>query len=242
MKKVSIIIPCYNAEKYIRETINSALSQDYSNIEVVLVDNESTDNSLTLARNIVDNRFKISTARNIYPFCWDEAREEGFSIASGEYFFTLAADDLLREDYVSNCMKYINAGKGKIKAFQSSIKGFNGSIDNCVNEVSNKYRSLDEFKNMSLQKCMVNSPTVVYHRSLYEDGFLKTDPEKYSGAADYDLSCKLANKGVFIYPAPAWLGYYYRWHQSQATWEMHKMKDKVNYDDLIQSYWREKWK
>ena len=71
---------------------------------------------------------------------------------------------------------------------------------------------------------------------------LKTEPEKYSGAADYDLSCKLADNNVFIYPAPMWLGYFYRWHEGQATWEMHKLKNKVNYDALIQDFWREKWK
>lgn len=241
MKKASIIIPCYNAEKYIEKTVNSALSQDYENIEVIVVDNESTDNSYRIVNNINDDRLQTSIAKNIYPFCWDEAREKGFQIATGEYFFTLAADDLFRKDYVSNCMKYINSGKGKIKAFQSSIRGFQNNINNCVNEVSNKYKSLSEFKQMSLTKCMVNSPTVVYHHSLFDDGLLKTEPDKYSGAADYDLSCKLADKGVFIYPSPVWLGYYYRWHEEQATWEMHKLKDKINYDDLIQTYWREKW-
>ena len=70
-------------------------------------------------------------------------------------------------------------------------------------------------------------------------GLLKTKPELYSGAADYDLYCSLADNGIFIYPANKWLGYYYRWHPQQATWEMHK--DSVNYDKLIQEYWSKKW-
>ncbi len=52
MKKVSIIIPCYNAEKYIKESILSALQQTYENKEVIFVDNESKDNSLNIAMAI----------------------------------------------------------------------------------------------------------------------------------------------------------------------------------------------
>jgi len=95
---------------------------------------------------------------------------------------------------------------------------------------------------MLLSKCPVNSPTAVYNRKLYDEGILKTKPDKYSGAADYDLYCSLVDRGHFIFPANKWLGYYYRWHPEQATWEMHKEKNRVNYDKLIQEYWREKWK
>jgi glycosyltransferase involved in cell wall biosynthesis len=48
--KITIIIPCYNAEKWIAESINSALSQTYENKEIIFVDNESTDNSLNIAK------------------------------------------------------------------------------------------------------------------------------------------------------------------------------------------------
>ena len=92
----------------------------------------------------------------------------------------------------------------------------------------------------SLTRCIVNSPSVVYNASLYHDGLLKTHPEKYGGAADYDLYCRLIDHNVFIYPSPVWLGFCYRWHSEQATWKVHK--EGVNYDKMIQDYWREKWK
>jgi len=81
---------------------------------------------------------------------------------------------------------------------------------------------------------------VVYKASLYHEGLLETKPEMYGGAADYDLYCSLANNKVFIYPAPVWLGFCYRWHEEQATWKVHK--EGINYDKMIQDYWREKWK
>ena len=100
-------------------------------------------------------------------------------------------------------------------------------------------KTLSEFKNLCLSGCPVASPSVVYNRQLYDDGLLDTSPELYSGAADYDLYCRLADSGIFIYPAGRYLGYNYRWHPEQATWKMHK--DPINYDKLIQDYWRQKW-
>ena len=75
---------------------------------------------------------------------------------------------------------------------------------------------------------------------LYRDGLLRAQPEKFGGAADYELYCSMANNGIMIYPAPTWLGYYYRWHPDQATWKVHE--EEKNYDTMIQSYWGEKWK
>ena len=82
--KASIIIPCYNAEKWIEKTVASALNQTHTNIEVIVVDNESTDNSYNIVKKMLENNPKLmlDTAENIYPYCWDEAREKGFSLAS----------------------------------------------------------------------------------------------------------------------------------------------------------------
>lgn len=59
MKKVSIIIPVYNAEKYLAETIESILQQTYSNIEIIIVDDTSTDNSLRIAKSYESNIIKV---------------------------------------------------------------------------------------------------------------------------------------------------------------------------------------
>ena len=99
MKKFTIIVPCYNAEKWIEQCILSALKQDYKNIEVIFVDNESTDRSVEIVENIKkDNDSLImSSADNIYPNCWDEARSEGFRLMTGDYVLVMGADDFLDE-------------------------------------------------------------------------------------------------------------------------------------------------
>lgn len=239
--KVSIIIPCYNAEKWIKNTLLSALHQDYSNIEVIYVDNESTDNSMKIAAAIQKEypNLIIEQEDNIYPNCWDEPRRKGFQIATGDYFFTLAADDFYEKDYVSNCMRYISAAPDRIKVFQSALKSVSSDHPGPMGIINHTYNSIQEFKNLCMHTCPVTSPTVVYRRDLYDSGALSTFPEKYSGAADYDLYCRLADASIFIYPAGRWLGYNYRWHPEQATWDMHK--DPVNYDKSIQDYWGQQW-
>ena len=79
--KVSIIIPCYNSEKFVEECVASALWQSYPEIEVIAIDNESTDNTLAILHEIKrrDSRLIIDTAKNIYPHCWDEARPAGMN-------------------------------------------------------------------------------------------------------------------------------------------------------------------
>jgi len=123
-------------------------------------------------------------------------------------------------------------------ALQSPIRNIRNGIP--AEEQGHLYRSLDEFKKTALNKCPVNTPTVIYNKGIYDSGMLETYPEKYYGAADYDLYCRLAENNIMIYPAPIWTGYNYRWHEEQCTWGMHR--EPIDYDKLIQEYWSERWK
>lgn len=239
-KKVSIIIPCYNAEKWVRVAVESALNQTYANIEVIAVDNDSTDSTPDILKTIKGENpeLLVSSAKNIYPFCWDEAREEGLRMSTGEYLTTLCSDDFLEPDYIKNCVTVMNRLQKKISLIQSPIRGVDASGKE-MKKISHSYKNLEDFKNLAKTKCPVTSPTVFYKRGLYDKGLIKTNPEKYSGAADYDLYCNLADKGYFILPVPQWIGYNYRWHPEQATWGMHK--DETDYDSLIQDFWSKEW-
>jgi glycosyltransferase involved in cell wall biosynthesis len=218
--KVSIIIPCYNAEKWIAESINSAaLSQTYENKEIIFVDNESTDNSLNIAKQIQSKspQLMVYTAPNLYKYSWEEPVNKALSHATGDYFTILGADDFIREDYIENIVKIIATAPDKIKLLQSPILGVKGD-----------------------KECPVTTPSVVYKKELYDQGIVRWKSEEYLGAVDYELYFNIADNGLFIYPYPKWIGYYYRWHEGQATWGMHK--ETTNYDEKIKSYWSKKWK
>lgn len=92
--KVSILIPCYNSESFIRETLESCLSQSYRNIEIIIVDDGSTDDSLKIAKEYeskFDNIFVFS--QNNKGAC--SARNLAFEKSSGDYIIYLDADDVL---------------------------------------------------------------------------------------------------------------------------------------------------
>ena len=90
---VSIIIPCYNAERWVKESITSALNQTYENTEVIFVDNESTDDSYTIAKKVQESapRLQIYTAPNLYRYSWEEPVNEALRHATGEYFTILGS-------------------------------------------------------------------------------------------------------------------------------------------------------
>ena len=239
--RVTIIVPCYNSQKWIQQCLLSALNQTWKNLEVIFVDNESTDDSVSVVNRILLQypNLIMAKAENIYPNCWDEAKQMGFEMMSGDYVLVMGSDDYLHPKFIENCMRVFSFAPEKILALQSPIRGVQGNSKYISNEIKHHYKSVEEFKNQCLERCPVNPPTVVYNRILYDRGLLQAGPEKYGGAADYDLYCKLADNGVMVYPAPNWLGFFYRWHPEQATWKV--QKEETNYDKMIQDYWREKW-
>jgi len=239
--KISIIIPVYNAEGYIEQCILSALEQNYLDKEIIVVDNESTDDSYQTILNL-NNKvggFKIGQTENIYKYSWKEPTQYALSnlmAKDSEYFMFLAADDFLEKDFISNCFDIINKAPDKIKLLQSPIR-FCGAWQH---DQKYDYKSIEEFKQQFLMRCPVNTPTIIWHRSFYESGIMnRVDSNLYAGADDYMLYGHLANDNNFIYPAPKWLGYNYRIHDSQATWGMHK--DYGGVDAKIQEFWRKRW-
>jgi len=241
--KISIIIPCYNAEKWISQCIDSALNQSYSNYEVIVVDNESTDKSLSVIQSIKKGNQELitSTAPNLYKHSWTEPVEKALSLSSGEYFTILGADDYIKEDYVKNIVEVLEKSNGKIEVFQTPILGVDS--DNVIvngGQKSHSYKNITDFKDKLLMGCPVNTPTVVYKKQLHSDGLVFWDSEKYLGAADYNLYFNLADNEKFIYPFPKWIGYCYRWHPEQSTWGM--KREPTDYDKKIKDFWRNKWK
>lgn len=94
---VSIIIPVYNASKYVEQSVYSVINQTYRNIEVIAVDDGSTDNSYELLKSIKDSRLKVFKQLN-QGAC--VARNRGIQESTGEYVKFLDADDYLYPDAI----------------------------------------------------------------------------------------------------------------------------------------------
>lgn len=96
---VTIVIPVYNVEKYIRKCIESLQSQTYSNIEMIVVNDGTKDNSLNIVKEMAtfDNRIKIISQENQG---LSMARNTGIQNANGEYICFVDSDDFVHKDYV----------------------------------------------------------------------------------------------------------------------------------------------
>jgi glycosyltransferase involved in cell wall biosynthesis len=103
MTDVSIIIPCYNAEAYVAEAVQSCLDQTYASIEIIVVDDGSTDGSVrALAR--FGARIVLKTGSN----CGGNvARNRGFGLSSGKYIQFLDADDYLLPDKIDRQVRFL---------------------------------------------------------------------------------------------------------------------------------------
>lgn len=105
---VSILIPLYNAEQYIEETITKALKQTYSNIELVIVDDHSTDNSLKIAQKYASERVHIySNSKK----GGNAARNYAFKKCNGEYIKFMDADDYMDDNMIEVQLKHLLAEK-----------------------------------------------------------------------------------------------------------------------------------
>lgn len=91
MVTVSVIIPVYNVEKYIAETIESVLAQTYQDFEIIIVDDESPDNSIEICRRFTDERIRIFQQKNRG---LAGARNTGIRHSQGNYIALLDSDDL----------------------------------------------------------------------------------------------------------------------------------------------------
>jgi glycosyltransferase involved in cell wall biosynthesis len=105
MELVSILIPAYNAEEWISEAIQSAIAQTWQRIEIILVDDGSTDRTLAVARQFEKDGIQVVTQENQGAAA---ARNKAFSLCDGDYIQWLDADDLLAPDKIANQMKVLN--------------------------------------------------------------------------------------------------------------------------------------
>lgn len=98
---VSFIAVCYNHAPYVEETLDSIKNQSYKNIELIIVDSNSVDNSVEVIQGWIDrNRFDCAFIRQTMPRNMCQNLNEGLAIASGEYYQGLSCDDVLKPDKV----------------------------------------------------------------------------------------------------------------------------------------------
>lgn len=112
---VSVIIPAYNTEKYISKCLNSLVSQSLKDIEIIVIDDGSTDKTPDIIKEYAnkDNRIRVITQTNQKQ---GAARNRGLEIAQGEYVTFVDADDWVSEEYLENMYNAILQNKVNMAA------------------------------------------------------------------------------------------------------------------------------
>ena len=186
----SVIIPTYNRENFIIKTIHSVLSQTYTNFELIIVDDGSTDNTEKFVRNIKDKRIKFFKKENEER---GAARNYGTNKAKGDYITFLDSDDLLYSKYLEEANLFI-ASNNAINIFHQLFEVTNilGKVIHSANYSNNNvFKSLIKKGNfmacqgMFLQKDFAKSNLFIEDRNL-------------AGSEDYELWLRISTRTKII--------------------------------------------
>lgn len=227
--KVSVCIPTYNGERYIEKTIRSVLAQTFTDFELIIIDDASSDRTMQIIKTFLDERIQfINNEKNIgmvsnWNFCLDHAR--------GEYILILCHDDYLAEDCLEKKVKAFAIDKEISLVFCATY------IVNSVNKIVMKRRPFRSDKLFDgklighksfIQKNIFGEPTnVMFRRELSRKVGYFDDRLCY--AIDWDYWIKLSSVGN-VYYVDDYLTYF-RVSNTSATSSLLKLKGKLTQDD-----------
>lgn len=170
MIKLSIIVPVYNVEDYILECMESIINQSLREIEIIVVNDGSTDNSIKKLEQIKDSRIKLINKKN---GGLSSARNEGLRVATGQYLIFIDSDDFLMS---KDCLQqmYNDISSNNLDILSSNAKLYYKDNNKYIKTnkgltyTENKVMSIDEFIEKS-QNCDI-APVCFY---MYRTKFLK---------------------------------------------------------------------
>lgn len=168
-KKISVVIPVYNVEKYLKECLDSVLKQTYRNLEIILVDDGSKDNSGNICDEYAkkDNRIKVIHKKN---GGLSDARNAGINIAKGEYITFLDSDDYIEEDMYEFLVKNIEKANADISICQNYYVYKNSKETTHTPNVYLEMNSVEALKYVNmLGYYTVSACDKLYKRKIFEN-------------------------------------------------------------------------
>lgn len=171
MVKVSIIVPVYNVEKYLSKCLESLINQTLKDIEVICVNDGSTDNSLSILKEYAnkDSRIKIIDKQNEGV---SVARNTGIEVATGQYLMFVDSDDYLVENACEKALNTIEHNESDICIF-----GHYDLVDgNKI--ISHKTNDLIKIKDLNVKENLVEYSIYIWDK-IYRTEFIKSNQIKF---------------------------------------------------------------
>lgn len=194
-KKISVIIPVYNKEKYVTKTIESVLNQTYKNLEIIIINDASTDNSKAICESFKDERIvMINNPKNLGA---GATRNLGLSKVTGDFISFVDADDYICEDYYETLYKMIEDNNADIAECDfRRVKDYNFDFAKPENEEICITNNVEKLKELYSEDEDEYVKTVVIWNKIYKK-------ELFNGV-QYPIGTWLDDEYVtykLIYPA-----------------------------------------
>lgn len=202
-KLVSVIIPIYNVEKYVKEAIESIQKQTYKNIEIIIVDDGSTDNTYKIVEELAKKDKRIKLFKNEKNLKIVKTLNFALSMSNGEYIARMDGDDISALDRIEKKVKFLEENK-EYDLVGCSMK----AIDLDGNIIGQSIH----FSNENLLKKTLKYVTPVSHiwvarKSLYDklNGY-----RELPGVEDYDFVLRMTSIGLKYTNIEDYFGYFVR--------------------------------
>lgn len=145
MPLVTIIIPVYNTEKYLKKCLNSVVNQTYKNLEIILINDASSDNSLAILENYAKKYKNVKLVNNPVNLGVSISRNIGLDFANGDYIYFLDSDDFIRNDAIE---KLVNlATLYDVPLVEAKYKSvFTSHEPKVITKSENRYINLEKDK------------------------------------------------------------------------------------------------
>ena len=187
MPKISVVMSVYNGEQYLQESIESILTQTYSDFEFIIIDDCSTDNSVNIIESYDDNRIRL--VRNKQNLRLPASLNKGINLAKGEYIARMDADDISMPERFAKQVLYMDTHPD-VAVVGGGFQAIDESGNNLYIHHAPNGKKLARY-------CLIPSPmahpTVMIRRDVIVNNNLFYD-EQYSSAQDYDLWQRINRK------------------------------------------------
>jgi len=201
---VSILVNCFNGEKFLSEAINSIINQSYSNWEVIFWDNQSTDSSADIFKSFQDKRLKYFLAPSHKNLA--AARKEAMTKVLGEWVAILDTDDIWTHDKLEKQVHMITTtSQKKLGLIYGKCIHFTDKDQYTVYKYSTFCPTGSIFDELLYGNSFISWPSVFFSMEAYRNvgGF----NDDYPIATDYDLILKISTSYSFDY-IPDTIAYY----------------------------------
>ena len=243
MMKVSVIIPVYNIAEYVFQCLDSVVKQSYKNLEIIVIDDGSTDYSGVICSTFAkkDERIKLIKKENQGLV---EARKTGLKISTGEYIFNLDGDDWISENCISEYVQAVRDNKPDI-VINSYYKEFVGEISHIKNYFHNGYYDREEIAKTILPELISCKDYFSHGISTYLWGKLfKRDllekhqfdvPKEFTVGEDTVVTypCIADCRDLLIIDKP---NYFYRQRAQSMLKTINRNKQELKYIKSLISY------